>query len=329
MFRSQLLLLAAATLAACDPRPAPLPSATRDTLVTMPDGARLRVRTYGNAAGTPVVVLHGGPTMGSEYLAQTIGPIAEGRTFVLVDQRGRGGSPDGPPPSSWTFAQDVNDLRAVVEQLGVAKVALWGDHYGAAIAAAFAAADSTRVERLLVTTPMYLDTQMMMAMAIAVGDTARLRSQGNAMRANADTIATRGYCEEFWGMTLSPLQVADSAVVRTLGPFVCGQSATRLKTMASDRSMPIETLLAHPLRADLERVRVPTLVVTGLSNTTMFALSAEWVKSLPNARLLSVEGWPQFPWVQGSAQAMPALRTFLAGEWPTQAKIKPPADTTS
>lgn len=295
----------------------------------MPDGARLRVRTYGAGAGTPVLVLHGGPTMGSEYLAQTIGPVVEGRTVVLVDQRGRGGSPDGPPPSTWTFAQDVEDLRAVVASLGVTSVTLWGDHYGAALAAAYAAQSSGRVERLIVTTPMYLDSQMMMSIAIAVGDTGRLRRQGDAMRGNADTIATRGYCAEFWGMALSPLQVADSAVVGALAPHVCAQSAARRRTMATDRAMPIETLLAYPLRSDLERLRVPTLVVTGLSNATLAAVAAEWVQAIPGARVLPVKGWPQFPWVQGGTQAVAGIRAFLDGAWPEGAKRKPAADTTS
>lgn len=328
MARSWCALVALVLVAGCDARPAPLPAPTKDELVPMADRVSVRVRQWGDA-GTPVIVVHGGPTMGSEYLAQTIGPIAEGRRVVLYDQRGRGSSPDALPASSWTFAQDLADLRAVIAHTGAPKVVLWGDHYGAAVAAAYAAQDSARVERLLVTTPMYLDTQMMMAVAIAVGDTARLRRQGEAMRANPDTIATRGYCEEFWGMSIAPQQVADSLVVRALAPYVCGQSAARLRSMSTDRSMQIETLLAHPLRADLERLRVPTLVVTGLSNGTYFALAAEWVKWIPGARLMSVEGWPQFPWVQGAAQAVPAIRTFLAGEWPERAVTKPAADTTS
>jgi pimeloyl-ACP methyl ester carboxylesterase len=242
---------------------------------------------------------------------------------VLYDQRGRGASPDGPAPSTWTAAQDVADLGHVVDALGLGRFALFGDHYGSAVAALYALRAPTRVSRLVLTSPLYLDAQMMMAVAISVGDTARLRRQGDALR-RADTTATAPYCEEFWGLSLSPLVVADSAVVRTLAPFVCAQPPERRRRMADDRRMPIETLLQIPLRDSLARLATPTLLVSGRSNGTLLAVAGEWAAALPDARVQVVDGWPQFPWLQGGRAAREAVQTFLSGSWPAEAKAPPP-----
>jgi pimeloyl-ACP methyl ester carboxylesterase len=261
--------------------------------------------------------------MGSEYLARTLGEIGEGRTVVLYDQRGRGASPDVADPASRTAAQDVADLGHVADAIGLRRFAVLGDHYGSAIAALYARRAPDRVSRLIVTSPLYLDGPMMMAVAISLGDTARLRRQGEALR-RSDTTTTAAYCEEFWGMSLSPMVVADSAVVRALAPYVCAQSPERRRHLESDRRLPVETLLQLSLRDSLELVDVPTLVVSGRANGTLLAVAGEWAALLPHARVVVVDGWPQFPWIQGGTAATGAMRTFLAGTWPPEAKVAPP-----
>lgn len=320
--RACLFIVTSVLFAACRQEVTSLGTPVRDDVIRTPDGTPIRVRVFGAGPDT-LVVVHGGPTMGSEYLARTLGAIGDGRAVVLYDQRGRGHSPEGGDPATWTAAQDVADLGHVADALGLGRFAVLGDHYGSAIAALYARRAPARVTRLVLTSPLYLNGQMMMGVALAVGDTARLRRQGSAM-ARADTIATPAYCEEFWGLTLSPMVVADSAVVRALAPWVCDQTPERRRRMAEDRRMPIETLLQMALRDSLRGVRVPTLIVSGRANATLLAVAGEWAVALPDARVQVVAGWPQFAWLQGGREATEAVRTFLQGTWPATAKVPPP-----
>jgi len=86
----------------------------------------------------PVVVLHGGPGVGSDYCE----PIAEllhesGRTTVLYDQLGCGRSthlPDA-PPEFWTVQLFKDELTALLAHLGIAdRYALVGQSWGGMLA---------------------------------------------------------------------------------------------------------------------------------------------------------------------------------------------------
>lgn len=307
----------AGLLAACAPGIVPMDHPTSDTPVAMPDGRRLRVRVFGTAPDT-VLVLHGGPTLGSNYLVATLGALTQRHTVVLYDQRGRGASDAEPDSARLTVAQDLADLEAVRTALRLGPTTVLGDHYGAALAVLFAQRQPTAVRRLAITTPYVLSAEMMSALGIGVGDAARFARWSAAVRARRDTVGTPGYCREFWGLSMSPMQVADSAVVDRLAPSICDQPAEALRRMEDGRRLLVASMLQSPLRSALHDVRVPTLVIGGNTNPRLQDVAREWNARIPTAQLLEIEGWPQFPWVSAPGAVFEALETFLDGGWPAR-----------
>jgi proline iminopeptidase len=103
---------------------------------------------------TPVVFLHGGPGMYTQA-----GKISEGETLraagfdtVYFDQAG-GGASGNLTVREYTFERAVADVEALRTRLGADQLVLWGNSYGASLAAAYTASHPGRVAGLLLTSP--------------------------------------------------------------------------------------------------------------------------------------------------------------------------------
>lgn len=104
-------------------------------------GGRLWTGTWGAGAGTPLVVVHGGPGMPSHYL-EPLTALAGSRPVVLYDQLGCGRSDRPDDPDLWTVQRSVAELEAVLttvrQALGRDRVHVLGHSWGAFLALAHA-----------------------------------------------------------------------------------------------------------------------------------------------------------------------------------------------
>jgi pimeloyl-ACP methyl ester carboxylesterase len=92
-------------------------------------GLRLHVATAGPPAGRPVILQHGWPQHWYEW-RHLIGPLAEaGYRVVAPDFRGFGWS-EHPPDEDFRKETLADDLIALCEQLGYARVSLVGHDWG-------------------------------------------------------------------------------------------------------------------------------------------------------------------------------------------------------
>ncbi|MDT7653751.1 MAG: lipase [Pseudonocardiales bacterium] len=131
--------------------------------ITDVSAAPLNVRTFGPPDGVPVLALHGvtGHSARWRVLAEALPEIR----LIAVDLRGHGRSPWTPP---WHIEQHVADALAVLDDLGLARVAVAGHSFGGAIAVHLARTAPERVERLLLLDPAIgLDAQDMLETAEA------------------------------------------------------------------------------------------------------------------------------------------------------------------
>jgi esterase len=105
---------------------------------------QLHFREEGN--GTPLIILHG--LFGSlDNWASVSRRLAERHRVFSVDQRNHGQSPHSP---EMTYPLMADDLRQLVDQLGLAKVHVLGHSMGGKAAMQFACLYRARVDRLIV-----------------------------------------------------------------------------------------------------------------------------------------------------------------------------------
>ena len=118
-------------------------------------GSRLAVwPLYGEGVRrrTPILVIHGGP---GEFTPASLmhygAPLrAAGFDTIYFDQAGVGAS-DLIPISEYTFSRAIADVEAMRQHLGLEKIVLWGQSYGAMLAAAYAFKYPAHVAGLLLT----------------------------------------------------------------------------------------------------------------------------------------------------------------------------------
>lgn len=108
-----------------------------------------------SGSGTPVVLLHGLTAtrryvvMGSSSLERS------GHRVIAYDARGHGSSSPASDRSAYGYAELVDDLKAVLDELEIERAVLAGASMGAHAALRLALSDPERVAGLVVITPAY------------------------------------------------------------------------------------------------------------------------------------------------------------------------------
>jgi proline iminopeptidase len=122
----------------------------RTESVRVAPGVELFVRRVG--AGSPVVVLHGGPGADHEYLRPGFDALADGRELLYYDQRGGGRSPvPRTVPVGWT--EQVADLEAIRHHWGLERMTVAGYSWGGLLALLYALEHRDRVGGLALVSP--------------------------------------------------------------------------------------------------------------------------------------------------------------------------------
>jgi proline iminopeptidase len=113
----------------------------------VPDGPRMVERPT-------AFLLHGGPGGDHSGFKPAFSPLAERMQLVYVDHRGQGRSARG-PKETYTLDNNVDDLEALRQHLGLGKVVVIGVSYGGMVALTYAARYPDSVSHLVavVTTP--------------------------------------------------------------------------------------------------------------------------------------------------------------------------------
>lgn len=215
-------------------------------------------------AGAPVVVLSNSLGATREMWQDQIPALAERFRVVSYDTRGHGRSPapDGP----YTIDDLVDDVVALLDELGAARAHVVGLSLGGMIGLRLAAREPGRVDRLAVLcTSAKPDPGPFLERAAAV------RTGGTAPLAPA--IAARWLTPDF--------AAANPALVDRLKAMIAG---------ADDQGYAAccEVVAALDLRSDLARIAAPTLVVSGADDLALPPDHQEAIaRAIPGARWLT------------------------------------------
>ena len=117
------------------------------TFVTVND-VRLHVLEWGDAAAAPMVCVHG-YTSSAQAFNAFARQFQDRYRIVVPDVRGHGESAWS-PAGAYAYHDQVADLAALVDRLGLARFTLVGTSMGGIIAMAYAGAHPDRLERLVI-----------------------------------------------------------------------------------------------------------------------------------------------------------------------------------
>ena len=110
------------------------------------DAPGFRMHYVDEGAGEPIVCLHGEPTWGYLY-RNFIPPLARTHRVVVPDHMGFGKS-ETPQDREYTLRTHVENLTALIEDLGLSDITFVGQDWGGLMAAGFTVRHPERVKRL-------------------------------------------------------------------------------------------------------------------------------------------------------------------------------------
>ena len=216
----------------------------------VPDGPAMRQRPV-------AMVIHGGPGGDHSGFKPAMSPLADTMQLVYFDHRGQGRSAAG-DPARYTLDENVADMEALRQQLGLGPVVSIGTSYGGMVAMAHAARHPGAVAKLI-----------LVVTAAHAGFVARaeqfIRERG--------TPDQQRVCQRLWAGTFQTAeQMAEYYAV--MGPLYSRRydpaAAAAMRGRATYAPEPLNrafgpggVLRRFDLRAEIAGITVPTLVLAG------------------------------------------------------------------
>jgi proline iminopeptidase len=271
------------------------------------DGTALAYHVSGS--GIPVICLPGGPMQDSVYLGD-LGGLSAHRQLIMVDPRGTGQSAIPQDAASYRCDRLVDDVEALREHLGLARLDLLAHCAGANLAVLYAARYPERVGKLALITPS----------TFAVGIAATGPSRLEIARLRRD---------EPWFV---PAFAALEAIVagnttadswKAIDPFFYGRwdAAAQAHQAGQDGHRNNEAAAAFggagafdpdATRAELAAFNAPVLLLAGqVDLNTIPGVVAELAELLPNAELVVQPEAGHFPWLDDADRFVATTVTFL------------------
>ncbi len=249
----------------------------------------LSYKSHGEAAGTPVVILHG--LLGSSGNWRSIARrLAEQHRVFALDLRNHGESPH---LDSMSYPAMADDVRAFLDTHDIDAATIIGHSMGGKVAMRLALDAPQRVERLVVVdiapgVSHHDHLPWLRAMASLDLGRVRRRSDADAMLAAAVPDAAM---RQFLLQNLAA----------TPGGFVW-----RINLAAIENNLP--ALLDFPLDADVQPFRRPALFVRGAQSDYVLPEDEAIIRTLfPHAGIITIEGAGHWVHAEQPARFLAAL----------------------
>lgn len=272
-----------------------------DGVGLQPEGAHMR-------AHRPAFAIHGGPGGEHSDLKVAFKPLTDQLQMVYFDHRGQGRSARG-DKRLYNLDENVQDMEALRQHLGLGPIVSMGTSYGGMVAMAHAARYPASVSHLV-----------LLVTASHAGFNARAR-QIVAERGSPEQIAV---CAQLWAGELDTddklrhyYEVMGPLYARKYDP-VAGAAGRARGILAPDAInqafAPGGFLQTFDLRPELPAITAPALVIAGQHDWICPPEFSEEIQRLiPHARLEVFEHSSHSLRVDEPERMIRAIRDFVAG----------------
>jgi len=280
------------------------PAAQLDAMYVTPEdhfievmGVRLRVRISG-PAGAPVVILLHGFGSSLETWQPWADVLAQKYRVIRYDLPGFGLT--GVDPSGdYTDARSVLILAALMDQLNIAQASLIGNSLGGKIAWNFAAAYPARVTKLVLVSP-----DGFASPGFEYGVKPKLPAMLYLLPYTLPRFLLRMNLAVAYA---NPKRLSEATLTRYQDMMLApGDRGAMLARMAQVMLVPPGPMLA--------KIKTPTLLLWGEQDGMIpFSNAADYVRDMPDARLVALPGLGHVPFEEDPAGSIGPVEAFLSG----------------
>lgn len=289
------------------PAPAALPENAlkiEEGFISTPDGVKLFYRKLGRGPVTAIVPL-------DFVLFDHVKQFATVATIISYDLRSRGRSSRA--PKAVTIQDDVRDLETVRAHFKLDRFVPIGFSYLGKMVMMYAAEHPQHVSRIVQLAPLG-NTRIDVPQTMDFAPPSVMKAYQDAQKPGTDP---KQAC----------LALADLMAYMMAGNPKNAARFDVAGSCAQENEWPVNlmphfrSLLASPggplTAEELARINVPVLTIHGTKDRqAAYEGGVAWVKSLPDARLITIEGAAHGLWLDDPATMGAAIRAFLRGEWP-------------
>jgi proline iminopeptidase len=286
-------------------------------------GVRLFYRLAGRD-GDPIVFLHGSGG-GINIGGYDIEPLAaRGHRLLMFNERGAGRSEiitDAATLRIEDFAQDVETFR---EKFGLKKFGLIGVSWGSAVALKYITTHPQHVSRVAFLGPisptfaLYQERQKHLDSLKTEKEREKEKQTREKIRTAPDSEVPE-LCKELFQASHREY-VVDTNHLKQSRQDPCAYPVAGLRNAQFVFQSGLASLGEWDFRSDMKKVKVPALVLEGAGTHVPLAEAREWVKSLPDARLLLIPNAGHLIWADQPEAVISAMDEFFRGKWPAGAK---------
>ena len=237
----------------------------------VPDGPRMVEK--------PVAfVIHGGPGGEHSGFKPALDPLTERMQLVYFDHRGQGRSARG-PKESYTLDNNVEDMEALREYLGLDKIVLIGVSYGGMVALTYATRYPNHVSHLI---------------AVVTSPNHRFLDRAKEIVAERGTPEQQAVCQFLWEGNFQTVEQMNY-YYEVMGPMysLTHDSEKAKERRARSISSPDAInegfggfLRTYDITDQLQKITAPTLVIGGRHDWICPPEFSELIASkIPNADL--------------------------------------------
>jgi proline iminopeptidase len=267
--------------------------------------------------GTPIIVLHGGPSFDHSYLLPDMGRLANAFRLIYYDQRGRGKSAEGVQPAEVNIQSEMNDLEALRVYFQLESVALLGHSWGGLLAMEYALRYPERVSHLILlnTAPASYDDCVLFERerdAAAGDDVETLRAlESRPGFAEGDDLEARAaYDRVYFRSTLRSPELLDR-LIENLRVGWTKESVVKAGAIGNQLWRETYETAGYNLLPKLTELDVPTLVLHGDYDFIPLACATHIAEALPGARLIVLRDCGHFSYIERPDEVRTALGEFF------------------
>jgi proline iminopeptidase len=278
-------------------------------------------------AGSPLVVLHGGPGADHTYFLPWLLPLARTHRLIFIDERGSGRSERLQDTSLYTVEGDVEAIEAVRVALHLGKISLLGHSCGGVLAQAYALKYQQNLSHLILnsTFPSTREMNAVLAREKAAMPADKLKRlnelEAAGLFGKGETWEHGRYTAEYetlaWGPGYFPF-LYGARPDSTYDP-VTGNAPTNWELYramwGSDGEFIIDGNLKSVEYVDrLPTIRVPTLVVVGDHDECDPSLSKEMHEKIAGSKLVILPNSGHMNFVDQPEMWRKVVTDFLSGK---------------
>ncbi|MGB8458487.1 MAG: alpha/beta fold hydrolase [Candidatus Acidiferrum sp.] len=269
-------------------------------------GGKLYYEVTGGGSGTPLVLVNGGPGFDHTYLhiSAAWDLLGKNRRIIFYDQRGDGRSSPLKPGESCTLADQIADLEALREHLGLEKWDMLGHSWGGYLSMAYAARHPERISHLMIVdsaAPKWADTLFLFSQIFPeITD----RRAGFAFADEmGDKAASDASIHDYLTMLFYSPEKRD-AFVAQMGPGAYNKEV--FQAVTSD-------LPRFDLDPELAKFKFPVVVMAGRYDINVAPLVAYRIhKAIPGSRFVVFEKSGHIPFYEEPQAFVHAAEDFLS-----------------